>query len=73
MINQALKKDAQDLLKESKRLVKYYKGDTSDASIEIELQDPISYETYPYYGNKTNRDSDFDELSKILKDVKTKK
>lgn len=48
------------------RVIQIYPGSVSGASIEVELENPISFTSYPYYDRVDDRDSDYIELKEIL-------
>ena len=67
IINSALKKDLKELISNPNNITTIKKGDISGNSIEIEFKEPISFSSYVYYDNETNRDKDLTELETLLK------
>lgn len=66
MKNEQLKRDLKGILA-NQHIIEIKKGDTGGKSIEVNTREPLAYETYVYYDNEADRDSDFDALMEAIK------
>jgi hypothetical protein len=68
MKNGQLKRDLKDILANQSNIKGIKKGYIGGQSIEVEYIKPISFDTYVYYDNEIDRDSDFEKLQNQIKE-----
>lgn len=67
MKNQSLKRSLEDILKDPQN-VTVKKGTISGCSIEVEYQNTSENQSFCYYGNDKDRDSDLINIVGLLKE-----
>jgi len=65
-INKSLNKDLKSIIENRVNIVSINAGSVSGESIEVETKEPFSIDSYVYYSNDSDRDSDLEILNKEL-------
>ncbi len=68
ILNIGLKNDLKLILGNPSNVSRVEKGTVSGFSIEVDFKEEMAYSSYVYYEDETLRDSDFNELQRLMKD-----
>lgn len=66
IVNIGLKNDLKEIVGKPTNIGNVSKGDVSGNSIEVTFNDPQAFSSYTYYENETLRDSDYQELERLI-------
>ena len=70
ILNIGLKNDLKLILENPGNVSRVEKGTVSGFSIEVDFKEEMAYSSYVYYEDEALRDSDFNELQRLIKDGK---